>query len=130
MDDALEQPSHPKASAIDTAWSKKLITEDGTPLTIAAAPKMNLYIISDCDNLGPDWIRVLYKGGIYTTNYLLGSREDVICPIARHLAQKIIKPREDSQPDLPNNDPEQELLFSISLRNTSAEIVRLIASNL
>lgn len=130
---------------------------NGSKITFLSDPSLNLFVITDCSNFGPDWIRIHYKKGIYTTSCLLGSRENELCPVARFLAPIILGVEEPSVSNVSNSsngetstdigdnstsggieaDPfvvngmgkeeEKEITLSISLRKTDPVIVREIS---
>jgi len=71
--------------------AKKCFTlQDGQKIYFLSMPSLNLYIVSDIENFGPNWIMIKFENNVYTTRYLLGSNCDLYSPIARHFAQKII----------------------------------------
>ena len=76
---------------------------NGSKITFLSDPSLSLFVITDCSNFGPDWIRIHWKKGIYTTSYLLGSREDELCPIARYLAPIILGVEEPNASNVPNS---------------------------
>lgn len=79
-------------SLIGSASSKVLkVTSCDRKVTVVKVPALGLYIVSDADNLGPNWIRVHFRKNVYTTHYLMGGDEATMCPIARFLAQNIIR---------------------------------------
>ena len=74
-----------------SSCSKKCINlSNGDKIYFISVPSLELYIISDTKNFGPNWILVNFENNIYTTRILLGSNSDLYSPIARHFAQKII----------------------------------------
>lgn len=124
--------------------SKSFKLSNGKSMTVVKDDSLNLFVITDCNNLGPEWIKIHHKKGIFTTSYLLGSREDVMCPIARFLAPVIlgIDSKTDPNGDVDGErhgdngiepdpfvvveDDEKEVTLSISLRDTDPKTVREI----
>lgn len=74
----------------DTARSNQLQLNDGRQLTLLHVPKLNLHVISDRGQFGPNWIEVDVHNRIYTTRFLAGSDEDLNSALARRFAQCII----------------------------------------
>ena len=72
------------------AQSKLIETTSGTSISFLKIPNLNLYVISDCNNFGSNWIEVNHSNKVYTTRYLMGQDEDLFSAIARKFAQDII----------------------------------------
>lgn len=72
------------------AHSKTIETGSKRSILLFRVPKLNLYVITDCNNFGSNWIEVNYSNKIYTTRYLMGENEDLFSVISRRFAQDII----------------------------------------
>lgn len=72
------------------AVTEKLTLTSGDVVSVVKVPRLSLYVITDCDNLGPNWVKVIVNKNVYTTQYLLGGDEETYCPIARFFAQHVV----------------------------------------
>jgi hypothetical protein len=88
MTTVTEQSGLPRVS--DTVTSKQLTTADGQIVTVIHVPKLNLHVITDRGQLGPNWIEVDVHNRIYSTRFLAGADEDMYSALARRFAQCII----------------------------------------
>ena len=73
--------------------SKLIETKSGRSVLLLKVPNLNLYVISDCNNFGSNWIEVSFSNKVYSTRYLMGENEDLFSVIARRFAQDIIGKR-------------------------------------
>lgn len=77
----------------EDAVSKQIETKSGRSVLLLKVPSLNLYVISDCNNFGSNWIEVSFSNKVYSTRYLMGENEDLFSVIARRFAQDIIGKR-------------------------------------
>ncbi|XP_074603839.1 uncharacterized protein LOC141857261 [Brevipalpus obovatus] len=129
-------PGHdPLVSEDSTNVSCRL--SDGKKLTAIVVPRLDLYIISDMDNLGPDWVQVdVVRYGTQQNHYdvkqILGTDrdDDLNTSAARFFAQQIVEkyPREYATIDAVTSP--RKILFSFSLRKFTAQNIREIANYL
>ena len=107
--------------------TKTLKSNENNSIDLISIPNLNLYIISDINNLGSDWIQVLYcrQKQIYSTKTLLGTQEDSLAPVCRYLAENIIKNKSFNDQNL-GNDEQICLTFNISLKNTDINDIKVI----
>ena len=75
------------------ATSKRVETKSGRSVLLLKVPNLNLYVITDCNNFGSNWIEVSFSNKVYSTRYLMGENEDRFSVIARRFAQDIIGKR-------------------------------------
>lgn len=103
-------------------------TDKPTSINIIKVKDLNLYVISDVDNFGANWVRVVFHQNVFSTQTLLGPNEDIVSPIARFFAQKIVEKNQPQTPEQHIN--EIAFLFNISLKVTKREVVNEIAEYL
>lgn len=63
---------------------------NGQLIRIIHVHKLNMLIVSDVANIGPHWIKVNVTNNVYTTKCLLGGQEELYCPVARFLVEKMV----------------------------------------
>ena len=108
------------------ANTKLVKLNDGTPIRIVNVPFLNLYIITDINNFGNHWIRVTRQSvNVFTTKTLFGSNDLEFAPIARFLAEKLMKRQTND-----NLIEDKHILFNLSLKNKDREVVKEIAQHL
>ena len=72
------------------AISQSIQTKSDRSVLLMKVPNLNLFVITDCNNFGSNWIEVSFSNKVYTTRYLMGENEDLFSVIARRFAQDII----------------------------------------
>ena len=114
--------------------TKKLKINEKNSINLISIVNLNLFIISDMNNFGSNWIQVSYcrRNQIYSTKSLLGTEDDTLSPICRYLAQTLI---ENIKCVDPSPDMKEDICFTfnISLKNTNIDdrqVVQKIGQNL
>lgn len=113
--------------------TKVLAIGDAT-IDLVSIPGLNLFIITDVNNLGADWIQVLYgtQNHIFSTKTLLGADDNRLAPVCRYLAEKLIKNKCFTD-QTSGADQHICLTFNISLKKVDTndvDVVRQIAESL
>lgn len=102
------------------------LPDSDVQITFVLIPELDLYIITDAQKFGRDWIQVTYFRKVYSTNLLMGvDPDDIITSISRFLAEPVIKNKLAKCDEL-TSVSELKLMFNISLRNNDPKNVRLI----
>jgi len=114
--------------------TKKLKINENNSINLISIVNLNLFIISDMNNFGSNWIQVSYcrRNQIYSTKSLLGTEDDTLSPICRYLAQTLIENIKCVDPS-PHIKEDICFTFNISLKNTNIDdrqVVQKIGQNL
>ena len=111
------------------AKTHEMFLEDGDrKVTFLKIRALNLYVISDARGFGNNWIKVSHTDKTFDSVPLMGpDTEQNMTSIARFFASAVIKHREQLIGVIDMKKKKKtDMLFSISLRDTSPKVIREI----
>jgi len=107
--------------------TKTLTIETNKSINLVSVFNLNLYIISDVNNFGSNWIQVFYsrQKKLFSTKTLLGAEEDSLAPVCRYLTEIIVKNKSFDERHF-GTDEEVCLTFNISLKSIDMNDIKVI----